>query len=303
MSTTVVILIIILLILALIITPFMRDLVKDKHELYSNPINKKFEEVATVINGIMLGGKGELTLFDDTPRLMNMMSPNMRNILIQFYYSTGHLKITLNYKFWQKELVYSKTYYNVRNITLNQQQAIGKDFSLICSEKMEEHQKAVLKESSQHYGTETNQEIPGDPIGLIDTLFSNLSKNQRLSAANFEYLIAKASGCDDSNILNSVPFQQFLVDIRVHWTDCKKYFETFGENRTYDDLKGIEESVVPILVLTALSIISQFRQSDKSVQTNVENKFYDSFSRIGYSQNQVDNMISKTEALAKMFGL
>ena len=104
-------------VLALIFVPFTRQLVKDKEELSRNPINKKFEILVGAINEFMLDGKGEVTLFEDEPRLMNLMSEERRNMLIQFYYSTGNLTITLNYKFFQKELVYKKQLSGLRNLS------------------------------------------------------------------------------------------------------------------------------------------------------------------------------------------
>ena len=103
--TITLIFILVVFLLALIFVPFTRQLVKDKEELSRNPINKKFEILVGVINDTMLEGKGEITLFNDDPRLMNLMSEDKRNMLIQFYYSTGNLTITLNYKYLQKELV------------------------------------------------------------------------------------------------------------------------------------------------------------------------------------------------------
>ena len=102
--TITLIFLLVIFVLALIFVPFTRQLVKDKEELSRNPINKKFEILVGVINDIMLNGKGEVTLFDDDPRLMNLMSDDKSNMLIQFYYSTGNLTLILNYKFLQKEL-------------------------------------------------------------------------------------------------------------------------------------------------------------------------------------------------------
>lgn len=130
-------------VLALIFVPFTRQLVKDKEELPRNPINKKFEILVGVINDIMLDGKGEVTLFEDEPRLMNLMSEERRNMLIQFYYSTGNLTITLNYKFFQKELVYKKQFSGLRNLSAFMQRDIANEFIEVCNKKISEHQQNV----------------------------------------------------------------------------------------------------------------------------------------------------------------
>lgn len=133
--TITLIFILVVFLLALIFVPFTRQLVKDKEELSRNPINKKFEILVGVINDTMLEGKGEITLFNDDPRLMNLMSEDKRNMLIQFYYSTGNLTITLNYKYLQKELVYKKIFPGLRNLSVFMQRDIANEFIEICSKK------------------------------------------------------------------------------------------------------------------------------------------------------------------------
>ena len=122
---------------------FTRQLVTNKEELSRNPINKKFEILAGVINDTMLEGKGEITLFNDDPRLMNLMAEDKRNMLIQFYYSTGHLNIKLNYKYLQKELLYKKIFPGLRNLSVFMQRDIANEFIAICSKKITEHQQNV----------------------------------------------------------------------------------------------------------------------------------------------------------------
>lgn len=141
--TITLIFLLVVFVLALIFVPFTRQLVKDKEELSRNPINKKFEILVGAINEFMLDGKGEVTLFEDEPRLMNLMSEERRNMLIQFYYSTGNLTITLNYKFFQKELVYKKQFSGLRNLSAFMQHDIANEFIEVCNKKISEHQQNV----------------------------------------------------------------------------------------------------------------------------------------------------------------
>lgn len=81
-----IILLIILLLAALLFVPFARQLEKGKMELAANPINEKFGILVGIINDALLAGRGEITLFDDNPKLMNLFSKDQANILIQFFY-------------------------------------------------------------------------------------------------------------------------------------------------------------------------------------------------------------------------
>lgn len=128
MSISVIILMIILLILAAIILPFTRDMMKDKVELAQNPINEKFKTLIAHINEGLMNGNGELTLFDDDPKLANLLDPNHPNMIVRFWYTTGSLTIELGYKYYQKEVTMKKQYHGLRNVTLFQQKDIAYDF-------------------------------------------------------------------------------------------------------------------------------------------------------------------------------
>ena len=127
MTVTLIVLLVVLF-LALLFIPFMRQIAKDKVELSQTTLPQKFETLFATINAGLMGGNGELTTFDDDPRSVNMFDENHPNMLIQFYYSTANLAITLNYKFLQKELIFKKDYPGLRNITIFQQKDIANDF-------------------------------------------------------------------------------------------------------------------------------------------------------------------------------
>ncbi|MDY4521436.1 MAG: hypothetical protein SPE05_08735 [Bacteroidales bacterium] len=118
----------------------------DNEELELNPINKKFELLVQILNDEILGGYGEITLFDNNPRTMMLCSEERPNMLICFLYSTGHLTITLKYKFWQRELVCEKQFPYLRDLTDLRQQDIANEFIEMSTAKILEHQKKVNSE-------------------------------------------------------------------------------------------------------------------------------------------------------------
>ena len=138
-----IILLIILFLAALLFVPFARQLAKDKMELAANPINEKFGILVGIINDALLAGGGEVTLFDDNPKLMNLFSKDQANILIQFFYGTGNLTITLNYKYYQRELVFKKEFYHLREASIYQQKDVANEFIELCQKKIMEHQRKV----------------------------------------------------------------------------------------------------------------------------------------------------------------
>ena len=300
--TITLIFLLIIFVLALIFVPFTRQLVKDKEELSRNPINKKFEILVGVINDIMLDGKGEITLFDDDPRLMNLMSDDKRNMLIQFYYSTGNLSITLKYKFLQKELVYEKQFSGLRNLSAFMQRDIANEFIEICGRKIAEHQQNVgYMDMSSMSGIQNPTLSDSDPMDVVRGVYNGLTTRQRCSAINLLYVIAQTSGMPEDTILKNVAFNQTVLTLNVKWEECKRQLETLGENAIYTDLNGIDDSVITMLLLSAFQLVVSLSDNPNNINPAVEEKFIYCFGRMGYSEEKINQELEKIMLMAKMF--
>lgn len=292
----------IIFVLALIFVPFTRQLVKDKEELSRNPINKKFEILVGVINDIMLDSKGEITLFDDDPRLMNLMSDDKSNMLIQFYYSTGNLSITLKYKFLQKELVYEKQFSGLRNLSAFMQRDIANEFIEICGRKIAEHQQNVgYMDMSSMSGIQNPTLSDSDPMDVVRGMYDGLTTRQRCSAINLLYVIAQSSGVPEGTILKNVAFNQTVLTLNVKWAECKRQLETLGENAIYTDLNGIDDSVITMLLLSAFQLVVSLSDNPNNINPAVEEKFIYCFGRMGYSEEKINQELEKIMLMAKMF--
>ena len=300
--TITLIFLLVIFVLALIFVPFTRQLVKDKEELSRNPINKKFEILVGVINGVMLDGKGEVTLFDDDPRLMNLMSDDKRNMLIQFYYSTGNLSITLKYKFLQKELVYEKQFSGLRNLSAFMQRDIANEFIEICGRKIAEHQQNVgYMDMSSMSGIQNPTLSDSDPMDVVRGVYNGLTTRQRCSAINLLYVIAQTSGMPEDTILKNVAFNQTVLTLNVKWEECKRQLETLGENAIYTDLNGIDDSVITMLLLSAFQLVVSLSDNPNNINPAVEEKFIYCFGRMGYSEEKINQELEKIMLMAKMF--
>ena len=300
--TITLIFLLVIFVLALIFVPFTRQLVKDKEELSRNPINKKFEILVGVINDVVLDGKGEVTLFDDDPRLMNLMSDDKRNMLIQFYYSTGNLSITLKYKFLQKELVYEKQFSGLRNLSAFMQRDIANEFIEICGRKIAEHQQNVgYMDMSSMSGIQNPTLSDSDPMDVVRGVYNGLTTRQRCSAINLLYVIAQTSGMPEDTILKNVAFNQTVLTLNVKWEECKRQLETLGENAIYTDLNGIDDSVITMLLLSAFQLVVSLSDNPNNINPAVEEKFIYCFGRMGYSEEKINQELEKIMLMAKMF--
>lgn len=303
---TTIIILIVLLILALVIIPFSRQLILDKEELHKTPINEKFKELVTIINNTMLNGEGEITLFDNNPRLMNLMSDNMRNMLIQFYYSTGNLTIILNYKYFQKELVHKEVYNNLRNITIFTQKDIARSFIEVCNKKIMEHQQMVMKSqtAAMPYGSE-NINIEGDTTSFLAAPYKSLSLRQKRSVVNLLYIIAKHKGLNDNEIRELTSINQQAVILNLRLDDCKRQLIQDGNSETsiVNDLKGIDEGCMSSIILSVIQLLHDLANSLDDFDTEFEEYVNTLFEQMGYSQQRVENIIKKINLLGNMFSL
>ena len=297
-----IIILIIVLILALVIVPFTRQIVKDKEELAKTPINEKFQILIAKINDGLLDGKGEITLFDDDPRLMNLMSEDMRNMLIQFYYSTGNLTIYLNYKYLQKELKWSKQFSGLRNLTIFMQKDIANQFIEMSRKKIVEHQQNVgFSDVSMLSGVQNYTDSEDDPTEVVSSIYEDLSSSQKKSIVNLMYVIASSGGNDEERILHSVAFTQQILFLNVRWEDCKTQLTQFGKDKIYSDLSGIDHSSLDMIVIQCFHLVMEL-STPPDVNPNMERTFFESFNKLGYPEDKVQEVIEKMIALSKMFG-
>lgn len=303
---TTIIILVALLIFAMLIIPFTRQLVLDKEELRKTPINEKFKELVTIINSTMLNGKGEITLFDDDPKLMNLMSENMRNMLIQFYYSTGNLTIILNYKYFQKELVYKEVYNNLRNITIFTQKDIARSFIEVCNKKIVEHQQMVMKSQaiSIPYDSE-NMKIEGDTTGFLAAPYKDLSLRQKRSVINLLCIIAKHKGLNDNEIGKLTSINQQAVILSLRLDDCKHQFIQDGKSEIsiVNDLKGIDEGCMSSIILSVMQLLHDLANSPDDLDIEFKEYVNTLFEQMGYSQQRIENIIRKITLLGKTFSL
>ena len=300
--TATIIVLVVLLILALLVIPFTRQIVKDKQELESNPINEKFKILVDIVNDNILDGLGELILFDSEPRQMNLFSDERSNILIVFYYSTGHLTITLKYKYLQNEMVFQKQFFNLRNLSVYRQKDIANEFIELSHRKMLEHQQTVgYNDVQSKSGTQNHTQSEKDPTNILSKMYDDMSYEEKCSAINFLYLIGKADGSDDKKILESIGLSQTILTMNVRWEDCMRQLTVFGEDKVYKDLASIDKSIVVILAMSGMQIVTSLSNQPMVVNPKHERCFFKSFERIGYSQKDIENEIQKMMLLSQSY--
>ena len=260
--TTIIILLVVLL-LAFLVIPFTRQIMIDKEEL-------------------------------------SRMSDDMQNLLVQFYYSTGNLTIYLKYKYFHKEMVYEKQFNSLRNITVFQQKDIANEFVEVARKKILEHQqKTVLHDASTMNGINVIEPTDSDPTSVISNMYRDLTDSQKKSLVNLMYMIAQKGGVDEFLIRNSTVLSQQVLTLNIPLNNCLEQYKQYGEQRIYEDLGKVEDSIMDMIVLESFSMIMELDQDDNG---QLENSFFSTFEHLGYTEEKIKNVIQKMLALQKLFG-
>lgn len=303
MVTTIII--IVVLIGSLIFISFARDLIKDRQELNERSLTERYNILMANVNAGILNGRGELTTFDDDPRLVNMMDHNRLNIKIQFHYSTGTMTIILMYLYFHKELKFKMDFHQMRNADNFQQRNAANAFVEQARIKMTEHERKVTSLGS---GYSPNRNLAIDPSSvnkdddpemmINQTLYGNMTQRQKNSAANIVYIIMKAGGASDWMIYNHPVFSQYIRSLGVNTSEMKTQLQTSGEPGIIADLKDQKSATIDMLLMTGFSVCAE---NGQSVNARVD-KFIEMFGKLGLDEEEISNRLQKIQLLCQMFG-
>ena len=128
-------------IVAYIAYKFFSDLNKDDADLNGRPLDRKFEFIVQQLNDAAFGGSGVVTY--QNKRNFNLYQDG-KNQIIFFTYGTGHLTIVWKYKYFQKEVIHEKTFRDVRNLSIFEQQKIADIMMSEMATVIQRHQQSVI---------------------------------------------------------------------------------------------------------------------------------------------------------------
>ena len=304
MTTTLVVLLIITL-LAMIFLPFSRALMKDRSELHENPMEKKFNILITRINDLLMNGQGEIVKFKDDPRMLNLFDDNHANMIINFYYSTGSLTITLKYKYYHVELVKKMQFDNMRQAETFRQQDVANHFCEEATIAIRQHQIKInnergLKDSAGEYIFGSQPSIGGsdNPVDLVRGMYDNFSRDEKIAWVNVAQMIYCADGSSVNDFKNHPQFSDILLNFQVNYSEAEKQFNQIGESGIIDILdNGKDEDLIMKLMPVFPFALDQSGPNEARID-----KFYSIFGRLGYTQKRIDNELEKMMLLMQHFG-
>ena len=132
--------IIIIAIVAFILYKFISSLNKDNEVLNQQALSQNFSVIVDLINKSAYNGQGDITVLDK--RSFNLYCED-HNQIINFQYSTSSLTITWKYKWFNNEIVHSKDFNQVQNITIDGQNRIAHQMINEMSDVIENHKQKI----------------------------------------------------------------------------------------------------------------------------------------------------------------
>ena len=305
MTTTLIVLLIITL-LAMVFLPFSRALMKDRSELYENPMEKKFHILIPRINDLLMNGHGEVVKFKNDPRTLNLFDDNHANMIINFYYSTGSLTITLKYKYYHVELVKKMQFDNMRQAETFRQQDVANHFCEEATIAIREHQIKVnqqrgLKKTSGEYifGSQPSAKGSDNPVDLVRGMYDNFSHDEKLAWVNVAQLIFTADGSTVADFKNHPQFSDLLLNFQVNYSEAQSQYNQIGETGILTILaNGKESDLIMKLMPVFPFVLDQSGPNEARIE-----KFYSIFGRLGFTQEKIDSELEKMMLLMQHFGV
>lgn len=129
------------IILFFVISVFL-NLGKDKESLQGKTITEKFSIIINRINEVGFRGEANIHRYSDTH--ISMVHRNGGNQFADIMYSQGTLMIEWRYKYLQKEMKFKKTFINVRNMSLIEQNNLADGLIAEMNDAVIRHQQQVM---------------------------------------------------------------------------------------------------------------------------------------------------------------
>ncbi len=123
---------------------------KDIEDLHGQTLAEKFNLIVKEINNAAFDRNGVVTSVDY--REFNLYEEG-KNQIVNFQYVTGHLNITWEYKYFQKEIIHKKQFDNVRNLSIFEQQNIGTRMVHEMAEIVESHKNKILRDDKNIFNS------------------------------------------------------------------------------------------------------------------------------------------------------
>lgn len=132
-------------VIAIFIFNLVSNNVKDNQSLTGTTLEDKFSILINRIIDEGFDGNAIVKKGSDKSQL-HIFNPEGTNHFVELLYSYGNLQITWKYKFYQKEMIYNRSFLNVRNLSSFEEINIANILIQEVIDKIKNHKSIVMRD-------------------------------------------------------------------------------------------------------------------------------------------------------------
>ena len=151
------------------------------------------------------------------------------------------------------------------------------------------------------------QTVPNEALGMMKDMYADLSKEQKYSLYNLIDTFVECAKGDFSKYREAKKIQKLnQLSLDINTNDANRYFQRTGVERMISDLKTIDDQAIKdSTLMSCLGLVSMANGTlnGNNVQDFAENMFMRVFGEMGYTEEDIENTVKKTQAMMNHFGL
>lgn len=148
--------------------------------------------------------------------------------------------------------------------------------------------------------------ISSDALKMMQDVYAGLSEEQKYSIYNLASIFVECAKGDYTKFREAKKIQNLTkMSLKINTIVAYQYFQRTGIERMISDLKTIDDEAIKDNILIAcygLVSLANGTLNGYDVQASAGNMFMNVFIEMGYTENDIDNIVKRNQAMMNYFG-
>lgn len=148
--------------------------------------------------------------------------------------------------------------------------------------------------------------ISNDALKMMQDLYAGLSKEQKYSIYNLISIFVECAKGDYTKLREAKKTQKLTkLSLKINTIVAYQYYQRTGIERMISDLKMIDDEAIKDNILIAccgLVSLANGTLNGYNAQTFAGNMFMNVFSEMGYTEDDIDNIVKRNQAMMNYLG-
>ena len=149
--------------------------------------------------------------------------------------------------------------------------------------------------------------IPNEALEMMQDMYADLSKEQKYSIYNLIDTFVECAKADYTKYREAKKIQKMnQLSLNINTNAANQYFQETGVERMISDLKTIQDGAIKdssLMACLGLVSLANGTLNGNKVQDYAENLFMKVFGEMGYTEEDIENTVNKTQAMMNHFGI